>query len=244
VSDVIDMYNNGTGQMKQVKMPATRVTGAIAVVDNKLVIAGGSAYWYPYPSSDRVDVYDITSNTWTERKLSLPRHIASTFSDGARLYFGGGTTGSNAGSQSNLIEIFDPLTGNFTSTTVNGPGGWIQGAAFPSGMLWTTGYNQSTSTYSPYIELQDRQGKVISMDCLPSSFLKSTPVVEKLNDQTVCFDSRNTIALYEPGTRTWKEGQLPVAMEAVFSFNGKLYGIHRETQSGWRSPLKISEIRY
>lgn len=94
-----------------------RHVGAVAAVGTKIFFAGGR---YPPVSpgpnfTSRVDIYDISTNSWSVTELSQPRWGLTAVSSGSKVFFAGGTaTQTQSGttvSQTKRIDVYDDLTG-------------------------------------------------------------------------------------------------------------------------------------
>ncbi|HJS55530.1 MAG TPA: PKD domain-containing protein [Chitinophagaceae bacterium] len=75
---------------------------AVASVGNKVFFAGGSDPW----DADRVDIYDVSSNTWSANFLSEERGFITTITMNNNVFFAGGRWIYS----SNKIDIFDSAT--------------------------------------------------------------------------------------------------------------------------------------
>jgi hypothetical protein len=56
----------------------------------ELVFFGGGSLNSLGPSTDRVDIYNVTSGSWTTATLSIPRHYFAATSSQNLVFFGGG----------------------------------------------------------------------------------------------------------------------------------------------------------
>jgi hypothetical protein len=83
-----------------------------------LVLFGGGLSFNGY--SNLIDMYNVSSNTWTTATLSQARfYLASTSVANRFALFAGGDTGS--GVYSNVVDIFDYLSGQWSTSTLSQP---------------------------------------------------------------------------------------------------------------------------
>jgi K319L-like, PKD domain len=96
-----------------------RKVSAVATIDNKILFAGGTAVPAgPGPSfSSRVDIYDITTDSWNTAELSQPRLGITAVTSGAKVLFAGGTglLPSSRVGQTSRIDVYDVTTGFWTT---------------------------------------------------------------------------------------------------------------------------------
>ena len=91
-----------------------RKVSAVAAVGNKILFAGG----IPVPSgpgpnfSATVDIYDITTNSWSKASLSQARSGMTVATMGSKVFFAGGTGILPSGSVglTSRIDIYDAIT--------------------------------------------------------------------------------------------------------------------------------------
>ncbi|MBL7752093.1 MAG: hypothetical protein JNN29_11970 [Chitinophagaceae bacterium] len=121
-----------------------RHVGAVATVGTKIFFAGGRfPPLSPGPNfSSRVDIYDISTNSWSTTELSQPRWGLTAVTSGNRVYFAGGTaTQTQAGttvSQTKRIDVYDNLTGLW-STMEMPRAGHFSSIAFGSKLFFAGG---------------------------------------------------------------------------------------------------------
>src|SRR5258707_8284704 len=69
-------------------MPSFRRNVAVACLGNKIFFAGGSGA--TFDDSGKVDIYDVSNNTWSIATLSQPRTFISGVSFANKIFFAGG----------------------------------------------------------------------------------------------------------------------------------------------------------
>jgi Uncharacterized protein conserved in bacteria len=97
----------------------TRTDIAVAAAGNKILFAGGQLIpANKSPSTSRVDIYDIVTNTWSKTELSEGRFSIGVATLGDKIFFAGGGIQQNNGAgewlyngtASSAVDIFDALT--------------------------------------------------------------------------------------------------------------------------------------
>ena len=88
----------------------------------KIFFAGGSTggfYQFTNPTlvDDTIDIYDVQTNTWTVKKLSVPRsHCSAEYMSSGKVYFAGGLEVSQ---NSDVVDILDLETDAFDHTRIS-----------------------------------------------------------------------------------------------------------------------------
>jgi len=108
----------------------TRFAVAIGAAGNKIVFAGG---WISpgndFPSSTRVDIYDIIAGTWTTAEFSEGRFGSGVTTLGNKIFFGGGGVQQNngwgawqyGGLGSSAVDIYDASTNLWSTAQLSSP---------------------------------------------------------------------------------------------------------------------------
>ena len=101
-------------------LSAARMGMSSAVIGNKLLFAGGhNGYSSNNSVFSRVDIADLSANTWSKHELAHPRVLAVTAVSGSRVYMGGGLNGG----VTNTIDVYDATTNRWSTIDVpNLPG--------------------------------------------------------------------------------------------------------------------------
>lgn len=106
-----------------------------AAAGNKLVFAGG---WGSGSHSSRVDIFNLTENTWTTAELCVPRTAMAAVSSGDRLFFAGGETGDGTWPVDS-VDIFNVNTNTWTVSHLSTAGSCIVGTAVGNKLLFAGG---------------------------------------------------------------------------------------------------------
>jgi len=113
-SNVVDIYDNGTGLWTTSTLSIARRSLTAAVLGQKVYFSGG---YTGSTSTNRVDIYDIPTGAWTQASLSIGRNSLASAVVGTKLIIAGGTDPSNA--KSAVIDIYDSSTGLWTTATLS-----------------------------------------------------------------------------------------------------------------------------
>ena len=128
----------------------SRIKLASATVNNKIFFAGGqSAGGYP----SRVDIYDITSGTWSTAELSSGDRLGmATATVGNKVLFAGGMENDN-GIQTSRVDIYDATTNSWSQAELSIPRADIAAATLGNKVFFaggTTSNNLGTSRVDIY----------------------------------------------------------------------------------------------
>jgi hypothetical protein len=69
--------------------------------------------------SDRVDIYNVTSGSWTTATLSIPRRYLAATSSQNLVFFGGGWNGTST--VYDRVDIYNTLNGSWSTATLSQP---------------------------------------------------------------------------------------------------------------------------
>lgn len=125
-SSVVDIYDRNSLAWTTAQLSSPRGDMAVASVGNKIFFAGG-VNWDNYQSpqwngsSDNVDIYDVSDNTWSVAHLSQARESICAVVTGNKVIFAGGTfftkkpnVGNPVGDASDVVDIYDASTDSWT----------------------------------------------------------------------------------------------------------------------------------
>ena len=85
---------------------------------SKALFAGGSSNEHGYVYSNRVDIYDIHTNSWTTTTLSQGRVRPAAISVGDMAYIAGGEIYNSA---SSVVDIYNANTNSWSTTSFSQP---------------------------------------------------------------------------------------------------------------------------
>jgi hypothetical protein len=214
--DIYDVSNN-SWTTTSLTVPKTGI-GA-AAVGNKVMFAGG------YKISDdnapdnwaaEVEVYDLTTNSWTLKALSTARGYVCGVTVGEKVFFAGGNYYSLL-SPSNKIDVYDNVSHSWSTKSLTFLKGNLTGIAYDQNIYW--------SSYD-YCNVE-----IFNCNSGASS---SSLLSRKGSDYSVIKDGKiiflkswsNFIDVYDPSTNQWSVGVLPSIIPsgaAIISVNNIIY---------------------
>jgi hypothetical protein len=119
-SAAVDIYDIDTKSWTRAQLSQARQGMAAVSCGNKIFFAGGSmrsVFFTGQDVYDNVDIYDVTSNTWTVAHLSEPRSFLAAAAIGSKVLFAGGTTDGMYGSKT--VDIYDTVTKQWSVATLS-----------------------------------------------------------------------------------------------------------------------------
>ncbi|MBI1193778.1 MAG: T9SS type A sorting domain-containing protein [Bacteroidetes bacterium] len=116
--NTIDIFNTATGARTSAKLSKARSNIAVGSAVNSIVFAGGW-YWdvtYNRLSSNRVDIFNSSTGTWSTALLSKKRESISVAVIGDEVVFAGGS--SNASGPVTNVDIYNASTNTWSTTSL------------------------------------------------------------------------------------------------------------------------------
>ncbi len=98
---------------------------AVAAAGNKIVFAGGG---WNNTFSSRVDIYDLTTQTWSTAELCVPRNAIAAIGTGNKIFFAGGEVGDGTWPVDS-VDIYDVTSDTWTVSHLSSAGHSIAAAA-------------------------------------------------------------------------------------------------------------------
>jgi N-acetylneuraminic acid mutarotase len=202
----VQIYNPATNTWSLgAPMPWPGGSVSTALINGKVYAAGGIIN--STTTTNQAAVYDPVANTWTAI-ASMPvgvNHTAAS-TDGTNLYIFGGRTGGNVLTDGfNYVQIYNPTTNTWTSSTSPG------------------------STIAPLPQARGGMGKAVYFN---GEFYV---LGGETADPTVPNGVYNRVDIYNPTTNTWRLGiPMPVAHHGIFPvlYNNQIYvaggGVHSD----------------
>ena len=113
----VDIYDIGTGSWSKHELPRyyTGPENAITVGNRVYFSSGIDTAGRTY--SNKVDVYDESTNIWSTISLSDSRHGLAVASIGNKIFFAGGY--NYPAGVSNKVDIYDVSSNSFSTTTLS-----------------------------------------------------------------------------------------------------------------------------
>lgn len=203
VLDSVEFYDPETNKW-EFKKPMPRKIfdfAAVATPDNKIFIFGGSSlkrtYYYSskgrkgyedsYPSFNEVSMYDINTDTWSERSsLPEPRvgHTAVLAANGKIYVLGGakksrGYTTSYFDSPVKEVFIYDPEKDLWSKgPSMRLPRSLLSSVATPNGEIYAIGGDNLCSFKRPTVGIGPPFMPVPYMDCVGNRYEETVEVLD------------------------------------------------------------------
>lgn len=251
LSKSVDIYDASRNQWFRQELSIGRSHIAAAAVGNKVLFAGGigEGFYSPHWSSAPLDIYNVSSNTWSAgilpgRETGDNIGVAgiATTTIGNKIYFAGNASDWFAwdfGTISSTINIYDAGDNNWSTSELSIPRGFMASIAIGNKNYWAGGlYKQPYDPFSTLVEIRDMNTDVSKFDCLfqPNAFFSAV----LKNNKIVFFTSgvnvpmywssvnppvMNKFDIYDITSNSWSIGVLPVDIygAAVISSNNTIY---------------------
>ena len=121
-----------------------RTMVAVASAGNKILFAGGQTTLGTLSST--VDIYNLTSQSWSTAQLSVARSGMAAISAGNKIYFAGGYTG-NIDTPTTRIDIFDVASNTWSTAELSEPRAGISAATIGNKIMFAGGARLYTCSY-------------------------------------------------------------------------------------------------
>jgi hypothetical protein len=196
-------------------IPRTRI--ATVAAGNKIFFAGGSDDAVAF---SRVDIYDMSSRTWSTAELSLPREGIKAVTCGNKVFFAGGINGSGGVSR---VDIYDLATQSWSTAELTYPvanwsgANYFVVAAVGSKVLFAnplTSYGYPSGLTTVWVDIYDVSNQSWSSGVLsePRFGFNAVTAENKVyfsggvtNDQA---PTSRTIDIYDNSTGNWSTSTL------------------------------------
>jgi hypothetical protein len=237
-------------------LPFVRYGTAVTSVGNKIFFAGGFTVYGYIPSSNisRVDIFDVTTNSWSTAELSQSRSGISTAILGNKVFFSGGSANTQTG-KSSRVDIYDALTNTWTTTNLSSDAISMTGAAAGNKVLFAGGFRE----YGPSrrVDIYDASTNTWSIDSLTNRTpeavvgISATVIGNKIffaGASEWAWDfgqNSSTINIYDADSSTWSISSLSVARGymAAIAVGNKNYWAGGNGYPGSAAPSDQVEIR-
>jgi N-acetylneuraminic acid mutarotase len=113
VFDVVDIYDQQSGNMTTTRLSQPRAHMAAAGAGNKAFFIGGLASGTQ--STTRVDIYDASNGNWSTMELPGPRAYAGAAISGGKLYVAGGMDAARPGKPIYTVDVLDLASGTWSA---------------------------------------------------------------------------------------------------------------------------------
>lgn len=188
-----------------------------------MFFAGGENDWN-YDTSDKVDIYDLSTNKWSTASLSEPRSYISAVAVDNKVYFAGGQREDRwYANPSDIIDIYDNSTDTWSTSTLSQPMGFVAGVAVADNIYWMGGCRMESKNVNTWQSSHDYL-------YMPGhwGFIYNHVVVK--DNKLVFFrntgDNANKFDIYDLNTKTWSIGVLAqdnIEFQSIILVNNTIY---------------------
>lgn len=177
-TNAIDIYDAATGTWSTTTLSTARYGVAAAVVGNKALFAGGYVFDSNagYVLSDKVDVFDGATGTWSTLTLAQPQGDMCAAVAGNLAFFAGGL---EAGAQASArVNIYDSAAGTWDVDTLSAPRLWLVATVTNHRVMFAGGSSPNT-----LLDVYDRDNDVWTTDNLPQA--RIAEAVASVNNRAI-----------------------------------------------------------
>ena len=246
----IDIYDVSSNTWSTAELSKARGRMAVAAIGNKVFFAGGDCFdgvgggTMINSVSDVVDIYDISTSTWTVSHLSERRgslEFAGT-SLNNKFYVAGGFFHQWGASPyiSNKVDVYDNASGSWSATTLANARADIGTAVADNKIFWVGGHDFSSA--SDEVEILDINLQTRNFYHLSQARGR---IQTAIKDNKIIFftgDYGDKIDIYNIITQTWCWAQTPLQVNysgLVVSGNniyvgGGTIGSSADTNQVWK----------
>jgi|GEM_PF-363050 len=194
----------------------TRLGMTIASAGNKILFVGGANFGMNTILSSRVDIYNITTQTWSTAELSEARYDIAPVSSGNKIFFGGGEIGDGT-EPVKTVDIYDVSTNTWSTSSLSTAGHSIGAAAVGNKVFFAGGDGGFTGP--------NREKKVDIYDLTTNTWATALLSENNFHPTAVTANNKiyfvggsdwinqvpfvsNTIDIYDNATNTWLTSSL------------------------------------
>lgn len=219
--DIYDVYSH-TWSITQLSQ-ARQGIGAVSC-GNKLFFAGGSNFELYFNNGtvyDNVDMYDVSTNTWTVAHLSLPRSYVTAAVLANKVFFAGGTEDGMNGST--RVDVYDIPTNSWSIGELSVPRYFIDAVVddnkiyFIGGESWDEG-----GDISRIIDIYDASTNSWSTSTLEQQYYAITDVVVGNDNYWIYYSGASHVKIKNMTTGAEVEGCAPYPYSGTFSINNDI----------------------
>lgn len=207
------------------KLSQARVGITVVAVGNKILFAGGNKTKDDSLGSTRVDIYDITANSWSTAELSKARCAIAAVAAGDKVFLAGGHAGKGAVNEAYAtVDIYDAQSNTWSEANLSQPRYYIAAGAMGTRVLFVGGEDaQRNATYT--VDSYEIATGDWSIDQISEGWANIKAVT--LNDKIYFgggyrvlptgggYEGTNLIHIYDAATNTWTMDWMKNTMGAV-----------------------------
>ncbi len=260
-SSSIDVYDVSSNSWSSTALSEGRYGVTATAAGNKVLFAGGFRSYTrddePYDFLGIVDIYNLSTNTWSIAQLSEARAGMATAIVGNKVFFAGGYSTNYAGGffnnasyatiYSNRVDIYDATNNTWSTANLSEGRYGIQAVTIGNKIMFAGGY--SKNLYSDKVDIYDAATNTWTSASLsqPRVVSSTATVGNKVLFFTGYPPRANVIDIYDAATNTWSGAEIDKSLNSfaiaagnqVFVGGGIIgdpgvYGTYHFTNKVWR----------
>jgi hypothetical protein len=220
----VDIYDQNTNKWSVTYLSEKVTEVAAAVLNNKVYFAGGRGstvvgnITYNNFLSNKVDVYDMATGTWSGFTLRDAKSKISVVTYNNKVYFAGGIM--SVGVATERIEVYDPGTGSVSYAAMSETKGAVESIVINNKIYWVGGINGTGMSCK--VEISNGTNAPNTIDHLSAPAI--VKVLERDNKFYYFNWGNNKFDIYDPVTNTWTIAVMAsIPVQNLFSMNGDIY---------------------
>jgi N-acetylneuraminic acid mutarotase len=146
---VVDIYDPTSQAWSTQSLQPQRHSLAAVTLGDKAYFAGGTDAVYYNTSYNDVDIYDASTGVWSKDHLSTARSYLAAVAVGDKVVFAGGAGPiiQGIGGNSQVVDILDTSTNQWSTAALASPGGQTIGAAVGTKALFHSNFGSLVDIY-------------------------------------------------------------------------------------------------
>ena len=236
----VDIYDASTNNWSITELSIPRNNIASAAVGNKVIFAGGDpgleSVNCPAWQCPMVDIYDMSTGTWSTASLSEHKDGFSAITANNKIYFAGGITWNGSFFASAKVDIYDNETNTWSTSTLLEGKSQYAATSVGNKIYWAggqTGNNNTSFQNSCVVEIRDLNNGSSTIQYLfnPATWITDFGQSAVVKNNKIIFyrangTSTNKFDIYDIATNSWSIGVLtqPIPTGAsIISVNNTIY---------------------
>jgi len=203
-----------------------------AQAGNKIIFAGEGTH---------VDIYDLSSQTWSEASLSQARYGGmAVVALGSKVFFAGGNVSSVDYTPTSAVDIYDAGSNTWSTANLSQSRGDLAAAAVDDKVFFAGGYNPYDASYKT-IDVYNTTSNTWSATALSEAKFALTGVTSGNKTLFAGGFFSKAVDIFDAGANNWKVDSLIQARGNLSSvaLNGKAYFAGGETGTSLSNVVDI-----
>ena len=196
------LYNSILDEWTDLELPGARSDYTMLAIGDRVMFAGGRQNSQPL---DIINVYNLSSGTWTIENLSQARRYMGTAVVGNKAYFIAGDINAAFSEMSNVVDVFDNATGTWSTFTISESRKDVGVAVLGNQIIIAGGITSSSlSSHSDAVDYIDTNTQTSTSGTLP--FATSELIGISTNGKTAFVGGpTNKALIFDSSNNSWSE---------------------------------------